>query len=140
MDDRLPWRHRAPPLARGTGTSARFWTDLPVTIGTLLVPPGTYRLELQDERFLVLLPETRPRDGSAGFTGRVELAQRPNEPPIYNWSLAVVTTRIADDTLTIAEGQVRHFAVTTIRHAPGTRSVLRLRYLDRELSAPIAAR
>lgn len=136
MDDLLPWRHRSPPLTAGTGTSARLWTDLPITIDTLRIPPGTYRIQLEAPRTLLVTAEASP----GGEIGRVVMSEGPSGVNVQGWSLAVVTSRHGDDTLSVAEARVRGIDVTTIRHGPGTRSVLRLRYLDRELSAPIAAR
>jgi hypothetical protein len=136
MDDLLPWRHRQPPLADGTGTSARFWSDLPVTIGTLVVPAGTHLLRFEAPGTLLITSQ-----GEANrFSGRVELSERSSGMQVHGWALAVVTSRLGDDTLSVAEASVRGMNVTTIRHGPGTRSVLRLRYLDREWSVPIAAR
>lgn len=92
-DTLTPWRLRVPPLASATGTAARLWTDLPITIGNLTVPPGTHRLRLEDGRVLAL---TRESGDSA--------------------------------------------QVITFGYGPATRSTLRLRWRDRELVAPIAAR
>lgn len=140
MDDLLPWRHRDPPLTPGTSTAARLTSDLPFTIGKLLVPAGTYLLQLEAPRTLVIRSQVDPGRGESSFNGRVELADVSSGVQVLGWTLAVVTTRLGDDTLGVVEARVRGMNVTTIQHGPGTRSMLRLRYLDRELSAPISAR
>ena len=141
MDDQLPWRHRRPPLAQGTGTSARLWSDLPITIGNhLVVPAGIYLLEIEGAGTLLISGVPTRADSGEVFTGRVELAERASGVSVLGWSLAVVTSRVGEDTLSVAETRLRGMNVTTIRQGPGTRSVLRLRYLDREWEVPIAAR
>lgn len=140
IDDQLPWRYRSPPLTDGTGTSARLWTDLPITIDTLRVPPGSYVIQLEAPHILVVTSEGGATGDAGRFTGRARLSEGPSGVNVLGWSLAVATQRIGDDTLSIAEGTVRGMHTITIAHGPGTRSTLRLRYLDRELSAPIAAR
>lgn len=140
MDDLLPWRHRSPPLTKGTGTSARLWTDLPITIDTLRIPPGTYRIQLEAPRTLLITSEATPGGDVPLFSGRVEMSAGPSDLNVLGWSFAVATTRVADDTLSYTEGTVRGVDYIRIRHAPGTRSKLRLRWLDRELWATMAAR
>ena len=140
MDDQLPWRHNRPPLAEGTGTSARFWSDLPVTIGHLVVPAGTYLFEIEAPRTLVISGTPSRPDAPREFSGRIELSEGPSAEQVLGWSFAIVTSRLGDDTLSVAETNLRSMNVTTIRQGPGTRSVLRLRYLDRELSVGIGAR
>ena len=140
MDDQLPWRHGSPPLTDGTNTSARLWSDLPVIVGKLLVPAGTYLVQVEAPNTLVITGMREGRDSGAPFTGRVELSDTPSGTQVLGWSFAIVTSRVGDDTLSVAETNLRGMKVTTIRQGPGTRSVLRLRYLDRELSVGIGAR
>lgn len=140
IDDQLPWRHRSPPLSVTTGTSARLWTDLPITIDTLRVPPGTYVLRLETPRTLLVVSELPPGSDAARFTGRAQMSEGPSGVNVLGWSFAVVTSRIAEDTVSFAEGQTSGMQVLNIRHGPGTRSKLRLRWQDRELAATISAR
>ena len=138
-DDALPWAARTPPLTAGTATSARLWTDLPITIDTLLIPAGTYLLTLEAPRTLLIASEAGANREPA-FSGRVLMTEGPSDERVLGWSLAVVTTRFGDDTLSLARKNTPRMGITTISHGPASRSVLRLRYLDRELKAAIAAR
>ena len=138
-DDESPWQQRTPPLTVGTDTTARLWTDLPITIDTLLIPAGTYLLTLEAPRTLLIASEAGANREPA-FTGRVLMAEGPSDERVLGWSLAVVTTRFGDDTLSLARKNTPGMGITTISHGPASRSVLRLRYLDRELKVAIAAR
>lgn len=135
-DTLTPWRLSVPPLAIATGTAARLWTDLPISIGDLVVPPGTHRLRLEAGRTLVVTRET----GDSAWEGRVTLAETPGAPRVMGWSLRIVTRRLGEDTLSIAQTRGASEQVITLGYGPATRSMLRLRWRDRELVVPIAAR
>jgi len=135
VDDMIPWRHRVPPLSSSTGTVALLWSDLPLRLGDVEIPAGRHRLRVEDDSLLVVVG-----DSSHETVARVRLANSTGLPVINGWSLAVATTRHGPDTTGVAERRRGGMTVVALSHRPGTRSTLRLRFLDRMLSVPIAAR
>jgi hypothetical protein len=135
VDDMIPWRHRTPPLAGSTGTGAVLWSDLPLRLGGVEIPAGRHRLRVESDSLLVVA-----RDSTHEVVARVRLADSTGLPVINGWSLAVATTRHGPDTTGVAERRRNGMTVVALSHRPGTSSTLRLRFLDRVLSVPIAAR
>jgi hypothetical protein len=138
-DDLIPWRRAQPPLTAGTGTAAQLTTDLPLRFGSMEVPAGRYHLLIERDSILAIMRDGPPT-ATREVVGRVTLAGTAGLAVINGWSLAVVTTRHGSDTTGVAERRSEHVTVITISHLPGTSSTLRLRWLDRALTVPIAAR
>jgi hypothetical protein len=138
-----PWRQASMPLAAGTDAVAMLWTDLPVTIGPIAVPAGRHRLWTEEPSILVVtreLPTDRAHYTEADVIGRATMAPAPSSGVVDGWSLRVVTTRVAEDTVATREDRTSGIVMVRNRLTPGTRSVLQLRWLERLLTVPIAAR
>jgi hypothetical protein len=138
-----PWRHASMPLAAGTDAVAVLWTDLPVTIGPIAVPAGRHRLWTEGPSTLVVtreLPPERAHFTESDVVGRATMTPAPSPSVVDGWSLGVVTTRVAEDTLATREDRRAGIVMVRNRFTPGTRSALHLRWLDRLLTVPIAAR
>lgn len=144
VDDLVPWQQGAPPLAPGASTRALLWNDLPITIGDAVIPPGRHRLWIQDTATLVVtreLPPEATRFDESDVQAKVTMSVTPAEGMIPGWLLDVRTWRVGEDTLSTRENRRGTYAVVvTVRHLPGTRSELHLRWRDRLLTAPISAR
>lgn len=141
--DSLPWPHASPPLAPGGSTSARLWTDLPITIGDLEVAPGRYNLWLQTGGTLSITRSTGDRDGfsSDDVIGSVAMMANRDSVVVAGWSLSLVSIRVIEATLTTHEDRTRPpLVVVQTRFDPGTRTWLRLRYLDHRFTVPVKAR
>ena len=136
------WSTAPEPLVPGASPSATLRTTLPITIGTIAVPPGAYQLWGAEEagRMLLIARAMESDSATAAPELRIPLDAQQFDRATDDIAIRIRGTRHGADTLVFTDRSTPRKSVTAIQLLPATTFLLVIDHGRWRLTAPVSAR